>query len=74
MLKTFELHEKTDEELYDLLTNKKERLRSLRFDLFSGKVKNIREIRKIKKEIARIFTIINLKALRSKKESQKDKI
>ena len=61
MLKSFELQEKTKKELQELLMTKREYLRSLRFDLTSGKVKNIREIRKIKKEIARILTIMKLK-------------
>ncbi len=61
MLKALELREKTNKELYELLIKRKEHLRSLRFDLLSGKVKNIREIRKTKKEIARILTVMNLK-------------
>jgi len=39
----------------------REKLRSLRFDLASGKVKNVREIRNIKKDIARILTILKEK-------------
>ncbi len=61
MLKALELSEKTNKELYELSVKRKERLRSLRFDLLSGKVKNIREIRKIRKEIAIIFTVIKQK-------------
>jgi len=33
----------------------------LRFDLSQKKVKNIREIREIKKDIARILTVLNPK-------------
>jgi ribosomal protein L29 len=33
-------------------------LRQLRFDLVSGKVKNVKEIRETKKDIARILTIL----------------
>ncbi|MDD2732219.1 MAG: 50S ribosomal protein L29 [Candidatus Pacebacteria bacterium] len=44
------------------LSLKRERLREMRFDLASGKIKNVREIRKIKKEIARILTEINKKS------------
>ncbi|KKQ23327.1 MAG: 50S ribosomal protein L29 [Candidatus Wolfebacteria bacterium GW2011_GWC1_37_10] len=43
------------------LTDYKEKLRQLKFDLSLGKVKNISEIRKIKKTIARIMTISNKK-------------
>ncbi len=37
---------------------KQDKLRQLRFDLAAGKVKNIREIREIKKDIARIKTLM----------------
>lgn len=49
------------EELKKSLGEKRERLRQLRFDLAAGKVKNIREIRAIKKDIARILTNLCLK-------------
>ena len=39
----------------------RERLNQLRFDLAAGKVKNIREIRHIKKGIAQILTILKEK-------------
>ena len=45
-----------------VLKEKKERLRQLRFDLVAGKVKNVKETRTIKKDIARIETIIKLKS------------
>lgn len=35
------------------------RLRDLKFDLAAGKVKNVSEINKIKKEIAVVLTLIN---------------
>lgn len=60
-MKSKELREKTIGELKDLLEEIKEKFRVLRFDLASGKVKNIRDIRATKKDIARILTIINLK-------------
>lgn len=41
------------------LADKRENLRRLRFDLSSGKVKNVRQIRETKKDIARILTLIN---------------
>ena len=58
MKKIIELRQKTKSELEKLLQDNQERLRSLRFDLVSGKVKNVREIRKIKKDIARINTLM----------------
>ncbi len=46
-------------ELQKNLADYRERLRNLKFDLAKGKVKNIREIKEVKKNIARILTIIN---------------
>jgi len=57
-MKITELRQKPKNELQTLLLEKRERLRVLRFDLASGKVKNVREIRQIKKDIARILTIL----------------
>ncbi len=58
MMKIAELRQRTKEELQKLLQENRERLRQLRFDLVSGKVKNVKEIREIKKDIARILTTI----------------
>ena len=60
-MKIKELKEKAIDDLRVLLRESKEKLRRLKFDLAAGKVKNVREIRSIKKEIARILTIINVK-------------
>lgn len=46
-------------ELKKQLEERREKLRTLQFDLAQGKVKNVSEIKKIKKIIARILTIIN---------------
>jgi ribosomal protein L29 len=53
-----ELQGKSVEELRALLREERERLRVLRFDLAAGKVKNVSEIRGIRKDIARIATFI----------------
>lgn len=53
-----ELRQKSKTELQKMLQDSRERLRQLRFDLAAGKVKNVREVRKIKKEIARILTLL----------------
>jgi len=57
-MKAKELKQKSKKELERLLLNDREKLRQLKFDLSAGKVKNVREIRKIKKDIARILTIL----------------
>ena len=57
-MKSTEMRQKSKEELQALLQNSRDRLRQLRFDLAAGKVKNVREIRLIKKDIARILTLL----------------
>jgi len=57
-MKTTELQQKSKSELQKILSDNREKLRQLRFDLAAGKVKNVREVRKIKKDIARILTIL----------------
>jgi large subunit ribosomal protein L29 len=57
-MRSTELRQKSKAELQKILQDNHEKLRSLRFDLSSGKVKNVREIRKIKKDIARILTLL----------------
>lgn len=57
-MKIKELRQKPKEELQKTLIDDKEKLRQLNFDLSAGKVKNVREVRKIKKEIARILTLV----------------
>lgn len=56
-MKIQELRGKSQVELQKLLTKKRKKLRQLSFDLASGKIKNVREIRETKKDIARILTI-----------------
>ncbi|MDD5430964.1 MAG: 50S ribosomal protein L29 [Candidatus Pacebacteria bacterium] len=61
-LKDWELlKNKTEAELSDSLKKDKERLWSLLVDLKAGKSNNIKEIRSLKKTIARINTLINNK-------------
>ncbi len=57
-MKITELRQKPKDELPTLLSRKRERLNALKFDLVAGKVKNVREIRQIKKDIARILTLL----------------
>ena len=57
-MKFTELRQKSIQDLQKILEDNREKLRELRFDLSTGKVKNVREIRKIKKEIAQILTLL----------------
>ncbi len=45
-------------ELSGELKERREKLRSLRFDLYAGKIKNVNEIRVQRKNIARILTLM----------------
>lgn len=60
-MKISELRQKPKKELEKTLIESREKLRQLRFDLASGKIKNVREIRMIKKDIARMLTILRNK-------------
>ena len=64
-----ELKIKSLPELSRLLSQEKSRLRELRFKLSGAQVKNVQEIKVVKKNIARILTIIN-----SKVKNQKSKL
>ncbi len=49
-------------ELEKFVRDSKEKLRVLKFDLAAGKVKNVRDLRMMKKDIARALTFIKDKA------------
>ena len=57
-MKISELQQKSEKELIKVLEDDQKKLRQLRFDLAAGKVKNVRLIRKTRKEIARILTLL----------------
>lgn len=57
-MKIKELREKNSEELKKLLGEKREHLRKLRFDIASRQIKNNKELRNTRKDIARILTLI----------------
>ena len=54
-----ELREKNKEELKKLLEEKREEVRKLRFDIASKQMKNNRLLRNVKRDVARIFTLLN---------------
>ncbi len=59
MKKKLDLQQKTNTELIDLLHQQRKKLRELGFDLQLRKLKQVRKVREIKKNIARILTLIN---------------
>jgi large subunit ribosomal protein L29 len=62
-MKTKELRLMPVEDLKELLAKRRRELRELRFNLSAGKVKNIRELHNVKKDVARIETILREVAL-----------
>ena len=56
-----EWRERSAESLENLLKAFKEKLQSLRFLAAQGKLKNVRELRTIKQDVARLETIIKQK-------------
>ena len=57
----------SEKELGKILADKKEKIRQFQFDISAGKLKNVREIRETKRDVARILTILTS---RSKKLNQ----
>jgi len=60
-MKFKELKDKTEVELKKLVAANREKLRDLRFKVANKQLKNIRDIRKLKKEVAQALTILNNK-------------
>lgn len=54
-----ELQKKSKSGLEKILRERRERLRALRFDLDQGKLKDTSQIKKTKKDIAKILTLLN---------------
>lgn len=68
-----ELTQKTIKELHKLLSESREKLRELRFKDGNKQLKNVREIRQVRKFIAQIFTLINKGVVEDKKVDDKNK-
>lgn len=56
-----EIRNRDQKELQELLLNSRKRLSDMKFDVSAKKLKNIKELSLLKKEIARILTVINEK-------------
>ncbi len=55
-----ELKNKPGAELEKMLKDGRSRLRVLKFDLKAGKVKDVAELRRLKKDIARVLTFMKI--------------
>lgn len=60
-MKIQELRKLKKEELHKNLDDNRKKAQELRMSLVTSKVKNIKELREIKKDIAKILTILNTK-------------
>lgn len=58
-MKFSELANKNEADLQKLLTQKRDELRELRFKASNGQLKQVREMRVVRKHIARILTALN---------------
>jgi ribosomal protein L29 len=58
-MKIKEIKTKTSQDLTKLLTEKREALRVFRFGTSGSKTKNVKEGRELRKDIARILTVLN---------------
>ena len=58
-MKPEELRGKTVDELNDLLLNSKKELFNLRFQRASGQLENTARIREVRRDIARVKTMLN---------------
>ena len=54
-----ELNKKTESELKQMLKDKREALRTFCFAMSGSKTKNLKEGQNLKKDIARIMTVLN---------------
>ena len=52
----------SEKELYKILSDKKEKIRQFKFDISAGKLKNVREVRETRRDIARILTILTARS------------
>lgn len=58
-MKIKDLRDKNIEELEKILREKREVIRKIRFDIATKQVKGVRQLRKEKKDVAMILTLIN---------------
>ncbi|HMB17310.1 MAG TPA: 50S ribosomal protein L29 [Candidatus Paceibacterota bacterium] len=54
-----EFRKKPLADLKKTLKEKREKLNELEFDFSTGKIQNVKDVKKLKKDIAQILTIIN---------------
>lgn len=70
-MKVKELRIKHEGELVKLLEEKRKRLGELRFSIVRGEVKNVKEVSQVKRDIARILTLMNAQPKVAPEKAQK---
>lgn len=58
-MKLQELRKKSKDELEKTLQDKKAQVVNLKINIYSGNIKNVKELREVKKDIARIYTLLS---------------
>lgn len=69
--KKVSFHELNDGELSKTYNDAKKRLQELRFSIVTGTVKNIKEINRLKRDIARVQTVRRAKEISAQKGMDK---
>ena len=64
-MKIKEIREKSENELKKDLIERRNKLAKMRFDISAKQVKNHRDIRITKKDIARILTVLNISKVKT---------
>lgn len=58
-----ELRKKSDEQLHALIAEERDKLRALRFEMTTKKIKDVHDLRKIKKRVAQMLTILSQRSM-----------
>ena len=72
-MKIQEVRDKTVDELYKELESLKKEFFNIRFQKSTGQLQNTSQIQKVKKSIARVFTILKEKKVKEKSKSSRVK-
>ncbi len=70
MMTATELRELPDDELRQQLSESKEELFNLRFQVVTGQLDNPRRIKEVKREIARVLTVMREREIAAARENE----
>lgn len=69
-MKGAEVRQKTDDELAEMLTERKKEALNLRFQQSGGQLESTSRVREVRRDIARIRTVINARGQAAGKEQK----